>query len=238
GYYLYRLSHPLGEHVLSEGKAVDTPTAAVRFDISSHPTRIALVEDLKGRSGYLTLARLVIETFEREEYLLFSGFDEGGKTIDQESFQKLFNCAGMVEGQAAPPEPVLDRLKAESERHLKATVSKSLETNSEHFHQAREKLEKWADDMVLAAEKALKDTKERIKALRRQSRQAATLEEQHDIQQQIQKLERKQRRQRQDIFKVEDEIIEKRDDLIEGLERRLAQKTEVEPLFTIRWSVV
>ena len=126
---------------------------------------------------------------------------------------------------------------AEAERHAKATVSRSLEQNSVHFNQAREKLEKWADDMVLSAEKALLDTKEQIKALRRQARQAATLEEQHRIQEKIQKLERPQRRQRQDIFKVEDEIMEKRDALIESLEKRLAQRTQTETLFTIRWSV-
>jgi hypothetical protein len=51
-------------------------------------------------------------------------------------------------------------------------------------------------------------TKAQIKVLRRQARQAVTLEEQHEIQQQIQKLEKQQRRQRQEIFKVEDEIME------------------------------
>ena len=107
-----------------------------------------------------------------------------------------------------------------------------------HFSQARDKLEKWADDMVLAAEKALADTKEQIKVLRRQARQAVTLEEQHSIQEKIQKLERQQRRQRQEIFNVEDEIMEKRDGLIDQLERRLVQRTETEPLFTIRWRVV
>jgi hypothetical protein len=64
-----------------------------------------------------------------------------------------------------------------------------------------------------------------------------TLEEQHEIQQQMQKLEKQQRRQRQDIFKAEDEIMEKRDSLIESLERRLAQHTVIEALFTIRWAV-
>ena len=64
-----------------------------------------------------------------------------------------------------------------------------------------------------------------------------TLEEQHQIQEKIQKLERQQRRQRQEIFKVEDEIMEKRDALIEALERRLAQRTQAERLFTIQWAV-
>jgi hypothetical protein len=91
--------------------------------------------------------------------------------------------------------------------------------------------------MVLSAEKALQDTKEQIKLLRRQARQATTLAVQHEIQEKIQKLERQQRRQRQETFSVEDEIMEKRDALIESLEKRLAQRTEADALFAIRWTV-
>ena len=91
--------------------------------------------------------------------------------------------------------------------------------------------------MLLSAEKALLDTKEQIKVLRRQARQAVTLAEQHEIQQKIRTLERRQRRQRQEIFKTEEEIIEQRDRLIDSLERRLQQRTETETLFTIHWVV-
>jgi hypothetical protein len=51
-------------------------------------------------------------------------------------------------------------------------------------------------------------------------------------------VEKKKRRQRQRIFDVEDEIMEKRDTLINALEKRIQQRTESEPLFTIRWTVV
>jgi hypothetical protein len=235
--FLYRLSHPLGEHVVENAKALVTPVAQIVFDVSQHPARIHAVEALRGKSGFLTLTRLVVESYEREEYLLFSGFDAAGASLDQETMEKLFGCAGQVAGQATIPPAEQQRLNAEAERHAKATVSRSLEQNNVHFHAAREKLEKWADDMVLSAEKALSDTKDQIKALRRQARQAVTLEEQHAIQQQLQKLEKQQRRQRQDIFKAEDEIMEKRDALIESLERRLAQHTAIETLFSIHWAV-
>lgn len=235
--FLYRLSHPLGEHVVETAKALPTAPARIAFDVSHHPTRIHAVEALRDKSGFLTLTRLVVESYEREEYLLFSGFDDAGASLDQETMEKLFGCSGRSHGDEAIPAAVQQRLAAEAERHAKATVSRSLEQNSVHFNQAREKLEKWADDMVLSAEKALADTKEQIKALRRQARQAVTLEEQHGIQQQIQRLEKQQRRQRQEIFKVEDEIMEKRDVLIASLEKRLSQSSGSEHLFTIRWVV-
>ncbi|MDF1552469.1 MAG: SNF2-related protein [Deferrisomatales bacterium] len=234
--FLYRLSHPLGEHVLVEARGLPTPLARLSFDVTGHPTRVHAVEALRGRSGYLTLARLVIDSYEREEHLLFSGFDDAGRALDQETLEKLFGVSARCAGDGAVSAAIEQRLAAEVDRHSEATVSRSLEQNSRHFQEAREKLEKWADDMVLAAEKALRDTKEQIKALRREARQAATLEAQHEIQQKMQKLERQQRRQRQEIFQAEDEIMEKRDALIVQLEKRLAQKTEIERLFTVRWS--
>lgn len=236
--FLYRLSHPLGEKVVQGGKSLEAPTAVITFDVTNHATRLHVVEALRGKSGHLVLTRLKIESYEREEYLLFSGFDDDGATLDQETMEKLFGCSGHVDALIDISDAVASRLQAEAQRHAKATISLSLEQNSAHFNQARDKLEKWADDMVLSAEKALADTKEQIKVLRRQARQAVTLEEQHSIQEKIQKLERQQRRQRQDIFTVEDEIVEKRDMLIDQLERRLAQRTETEDLFTIRWRVV
>lgn len=235
---LYRLSHPLGIHVLETAKALPTPPATVAFDFSHHPTRVSALEALLGRSGYVTLARFVIESFEREEYLLLSGFEDSGQALDQETLEKLFGLAGRLEGPADIPDPVERRLMAEIERHAAATLNLSLETHNRHFQEARDKLERWAEDMLLAAEKKLKDTKELIKALRRQARQATTLEEQHTIQERLRSLERQQRRQRQEIFQVEDEIMEKRDRLIDELEKRLTQKKELERLFTIRWKVV
>ena len=225
---------------MDNAKALPTPPVRIVFDVTNHPTRLHVVEELRGKGGYLTLTRLTIDSYEREEYLLFSGFDEVGESLDQETMEKLFACAGQVTpdgSEGTIPGAVAQRLAPEAERHAQATVSRSLEQNSAHFNEAREKLERWADDMVLSAERALHDTKDQIKALRRQARQAVTLAEQHEIQEKIQRLERQQRRQRQEIFKVEDEIMEKRDQLVDQLEKRLAQRTEAEALFTIRWAV-
>lgn len=238
GDFLYRLGHPLGEHVIQAGRDYPTPVAKVRFNVSEHPARISMVEELKGRSGWLVLQRLAIDSFEREEHLLFSGFDDDGRSPDQEACEKLFNCKGELLDALDVPEGERQRLAADADRHAKATVSKSLERNNRHFNEARERLERWADDMVLAAEKELRDTKEQIKALNRQARHATTVEEQHQLQEKIKDLEKKKRRHRQRIFDVEDEITEKRDGLIDALEKRMQQRTESAPLFTIRWTVV
>ncbi len=238
GDFLYRLSHPLGEWVIESGKAVSAPLASVAFDVTNYPRRLLMVEAIKGQSGWLTLQHVTIDSFDREDYLLFSAVNDQGKSLDHETCERLFHCQATVMPIDEPPSEIMNRIAGEAKRHGQATVAQSLEMNNRLFNEERERLEKWADDMVIAAEKDLSDTKMQIKALRRQARVATTLDEQNELQSKLKDLERKQRRQRQQIFEVEDEIAEKRDTLIDGLQRRMSQKTSTQPLFTIRWKVI
>ncbi len=241
GEFLYRLSHPLGEYVIQTAIDTDTPFAEITFDSSNHPVKISQVQALKGKSGWLALEQLVIEAADAEEHLLFSGFDDAGQGITQEEFENLFLVAGSTQN-ARPglplPATVAGKLDAATARHADGVAAQALERNSVHFNEAREQLYKWAEDMELAAQKELQQTKEQIKALNRDARKAVTLEEQDAIQRKIQDLEKKKRRQRQQIFDVEDEIEHKRDCLIAELEKKIAQKLSRQRLFTIRWSVI
>lgn len=92
--------------------------------------------------------------------------------------------------------------------------------------------------MIFAAEEALRDTKMQIKSLKREARLAQSIEEQKQNQEKLKLLERQQKRQRMEIFDIEDEIADKRDELISALEERMKQKTDITELFTIRWKVI
>lgn len=237
GDFLYRLNHPLGEHTIAQGKGHACPPAELTFDISAHGTKVSVVEQLKGKSGWLTLQHLRIDSLEREDHLLFSAFDDEGRDLDQEICERLFAIDGSAREIEAATEPP-SRLAREAARHVAATLNRSLETNHRHFQQARDQLDRWAEDMELASQKQLEDLKRQIRDLQRRSRQAPTLQEEKAMQDQILKLEQQKRRQRQRIFEIEDEIEEKRKSLVAALEARLQQKTLTTPLFTVRWRVI
>lgn len=74
-------------------------------------------------------------------------------------------------------ENIQHTLEKDTERHLQATVSQSLENNNKYFHEEREHLERWANDLILASDKELKDTKTKLKEAKRQTRMAITTEE-------------------------------------------------------------
>lgn len=235
--HAYRLSHPLGEWSLEQGLQADTPIATLRLDYSNHPTRVSVIENLRGRSGWMTLMWLQVTAVETSEVLLFTGLADDGQLLDQECCEKLLGI--QAAGKAAvcheaPPAGLLNN----GQRRIEACIAEILEANQRLFNEERDKLERWADDKLQAAEDALKNTKTRIAQLKRDARNAPTLQEQSAIQRELSEQERMQRRQRQEIFEVEDAIAEQRDALIEGLQQRLQEKTESQTLFTLRWQVV
>jgi hypothetical protein len=67
-----------------------------------------------------------------------------------------------------------------------------------------------------------------IEDTKRRARLAERVEEQKSLQEEIKNLERRERRQRQEIFDMEGEIEWKRDQLIETL---------VHLLFRVRWEL-
>jgi hypothetical protein len=107
--------------------------------------------------------------------------------------------------------------------------------NARFFDMEATKLNGWADDQIGSAERALAETKRRIRELRNQANKAATMEERARIQTDIRDSERKQRKLRQEIFDVEDKILAQRDELIEGIKSKLNSTVTSHPLFTVRW---
>lgn len=238
--HAYRINHPLGEYVIDNAKSIETKQALLSFDYTNHVTKISVAEKLKGQSGWLTLSVLTADAFNRQEFLLFTAKTDSDQLIDNDTCKRLFNLGASVaqnknsKEQNALPSELIELKKLQ----INAKLAKVMDENNALFEVERDKLEKWAEDKVFAAEEALRDTKAQIKSVKRESRHALSVEEQKQNQEKLKLLERLQKRQRMEIFDIEDEIADKRDELIAALEERMKQRTEVTELFTIRWQVI
>lgn len=232
----------MGEYVLEQGKKLETPAAALTFDLDAHPTKISQLEPLRGKSGYLRLHQLTVESFETEHFLLVTAHleenGEPGPSLDPETAERLLSCTCTASEATTIPSAHAERLDDACCRHREATLSQSIERNNRHFRQATEQIDRWADDKIRAAEEQLVQIKAEIRALRNQARQAETLEEQHRLQEEIRKAEKRKRRARREIDDIEDEIENQRDQLISSLESRLSQGQTHFEHFTIRYSLV
>lgn len=232
----YRLGHPLAQHAVDQALGRDLQGAHLTFDYTSWPQKAAALEPFVGQSGILSIEKLSITGIDNQDHTIFSGVTDEGATLPNSAAKRLFElpCKSSSPQDVEAPATVLRELEAR-----KAEVLEELKhQRSAWLAEESQKLEKWAEDKVAAAEKELVDVKNKVKELKRETRSATDPAVQHKLQTQIQTLEKSKRRLRQRIFEVEDEILDKRDAMIAEIEARLKQTIKSEQLFTIRWTVV
>ena len=232
----YRLGHPLAQHVIVKARDRVLNGASIVFDYSGWPAKAVSIEPLVGRSGILAARCLSFSGFDEQDHILFAAKTDDGQDIDPDIIRRLFEMpCRQADGEIGNERARLDSILAQREQDVIEALKRQ---NAQWFADESQKLEKWAEDKVFAAEKELKDAKARILELKREARTAESPEDQHRIQMQIQDLEKSKRRLRQRIFEVEDEILDERDQMISDLESRLEQDISREDMFKIRWSVL
>ncbi len=236
---LYRTRHSLGKHVLSTALALETNSAKIIFDISNYTGgKLSVVEQLKGKCGYLSLSKFTIQSpLECDEHLLFCGFHDDGEQLKAETCRKLFDCIGYSEDFKVP-DSWIDKLHAETEVYANGTMEKAKAMRLMYISAEEERLDKWADDMILSLEKDIVNTKGQIRDTRRTIKQAISTEEHLELNNKLRELEKRKRSLRAKLDENEDAIINKRDNLIDNIRNSLVQQSTLEEVFTIRWEVV
>lgn len=235
----YRPNSILGEWVLAEARKLDTPYAQVTFDISSYKGKISVIEQLKGKSGYLRLDRLTLKSIDAQEFLLFSALTDDGVVVDAEIIAKLFDISATnCDAALDIPEALSSRLSANACQYAKATANEVGEANNAHFIQATEKLNRWSEDQIAVATHKVEVLKARKQEIERSIRHAKTLDEQEPLQKDLDKIRSDIRKARRLIDDVEDETDAKRNQLLDSLQRKLVPELSRETLFTIHWSII
>ena len=235
--FLYRLSHPLGEHVLDTAKRIQLAPAEVEFPISAHPTRISVVEALRGQHGWLRVTKLRVESYGAEEHLLFTAFTSDGKPLDPEVAEKLFECGGHAGPVIELPPEAAKRLDEDTHQHVQACLARVMESNEVYFLEEQDRLERWAEDLKESAKTRVEESEARIRELSKLARQATSLQERLDIQERKRQEEARQKKDQQAVFDAYSDIQLMRDNYIDQLQKQLEQRTSTEQLFTIKWKV-
>lgn len=235
--HVFRIGHPLAHHILDAAANKQLAGAEVVFDYSAQPLKISILEPLVGRSGYLSLTRLSVESFEEEDHLVFSAISDDGTVLDEEQARRLFSlpgtCQGLIEiGNASA------QLRQLFETGKARIIDDISARNSTFFDEEMDKLEKWAEDLKSGLELELKELDREIKFLKTESKKILKLDEKLKAQKDIKELEKKRNTKRRTLFEAQDEIDTRKEGLIEDVEARLRQKIHDEELFSIRWRVV
>ncbi len=235
--HVYRMGHPLAQAVLEKLKSKELPPSTLTFDLTNYQGNVAILDELKGQSGWISVMAVSVDSFESSDYLMAFGIANNGTKLTEDQAKRLLTLPSIniTENENAVDKGLVSKT---GETYLESLLKSLSEKDSNYMKFETEKLTKWAEDRMNAAELAIKETKAKIKELNRESQKTTDPVLLLKMQEQLQDESRKQKKQRQEIFIVEDEIAEMRDKMIADIQKRMKQEISKTHLFTINWKIV
>jgi ERCC4-related helicase len=236
---LYRVGHPLAQKIIAYCKEENLGINLLEFDLTNSDKKISILDELKGKQGSLQVKQLTISSFEEEDYLLFAAVTDDNWILTKDICQRLFSLQAEVkpttEIEAAKASRSLDALLLEEKMKL---FHENASRNSRFFDKEVEKLEKWADDVRDSIKFEIKEIDKEIKTRKTDARKILNLDAKVKEQRIIKELEKKLAEKRYNQYKNEDEIEQRKDNLLDEVEKRLNQQSNEIELFTIRWKLL
>lgn len=238
----YRVGHPLAQRVLALGRDLNSPPAEVTFRYRDSGKRIAILKPLVGRSGWLACARLTVSSMETEDHLFLAGATDAGEPLaellGESQCRRLFDLPAMVESSCSVPEPIAARLAEVHALRQRELLEEIASRNGRWFDLEMDKLDRWAEDRRSSLKTTLDELDQALKAAKKAARLAPTLPEKLERQREARVLEGK----RDDTWRAFDEasrdLDRQKDALLDEIARQLTQRLKLEPLFTLRWSLI
>jgi len=234
----YRIGHPLAQRLLERAKGLAVPLADVTFNLSGGGKRISYLQPLIGERGWLSVRRITVWGLEAEDELLFVAVTDTGEALDSDQCRRLFDLPATTD----PIDTVEDRrgraaLQSEVARGRAGLLDAVMERNANWFDTEMEKLERWAEDLRASLRSELEETEVALKEARKAVRLAPNLPDKIASQREVRKFEAKRDEAWHQYDRAGRELDEKKESLLDDIQKRLEQRAEDQELFSIRWQV-
>lgn len=233
----YRIGCPLAKEILAQYLTPLQESAFVEFNYTQTEGHTKLLEELIGQSGVMRVEKVSIDSFEQEDHLIVACQTEEGDWVYPEIDERMLMLPAHLLSPAPIEDAVVVCLSERVEEMNQEILSSSSDRNNRFFDEEMEKLDSWADDMKLALEREISDLDQEIRLRKSEAKKISRLEEKVKAQRAIKDLERKRVEKRRNLYIAQDEIDEKKEALLNKIEKMLKQKVERTCLFMIKWKL-
>lgn len=213
--------------------------AHLRFDLAAYGGgRLADVEPLRSKSGWLRVAKLRIATPAlRREQLVIAAMTDDGETIHPEIAERMLRVPAASIGLPSQQTPET-KLSTLEDGQRRALLELAEAQNADWLDEENEKLDAYADDLERAFETEVKaleaEIREAKKALRgSQQPMAQKLTEKR----RIGTLEASRDKMKAEFFDRRAAIRAEVEAMLDQIQESLKIEPTLMPLFTIRWEV-
>ncbi|MBQ7798615.1 MAG: DEAD/DEAH box helicase [Clostridia bacterium] len=234
----YSMNSKLGAEVIKQANSILHTKGVVDFDITNYPFNLTQVKKLKGKSGFISVKKLTIKSFENEEYLVLNGILDDGTRIDEDICKKLFRLNSRDLSYSYDENKITNELSLDVNQNINRIKEESQTKNNAYLTDEIKKINQWADDKIQGTQLAVETMREQRKELQKQSDLASNNQERERLENEILKLSNKIKQSWMNLAMAEEDIEIQRRSMISDIKKENMKEFELNDIFTIRFNVV
>ena len=237
-FYQLRYGHPLGQYIVSKGSAVETWDEEIVFNLSAYPYKSSLVELYRGKSGESIIYKVSsFNKYDAEENLIACAIDDSGSVLPSQLSFKLLELPAdsCTECDLSQSET---KFKDDLNEQLSQYTSDIEKRTNEYVDFEINKYEMWADDQLVPLRNEVMELSREHDQLRRQIRKEHNASAKIQLKKDEAVLAKKLHSKRSQLLVMEDEYLDKVDEMTERLQKTMSNKIDCSVMFRFKWTII
>jgi superfamily II DNA/RNA helicase len=238
GWRFFRLGDEgLADRLVAQARDRELPPAALSFDYSAYDGNMADVERLRGETGWMRVARLVLNTPAKVyDELVYAAFTEDGTPLHPETAERMLHVPAQVTESGLTPLPEPELQQAQDARQTEI-VGQAQEMLATFLNEEEDRLDAWRDDAKVSFDQQIKALNKEVNEKKKLARATLGLEEKLTLQREAKALQRQVDDLQHQLYTRLRDIDEERERMLDKIAEQLNLTPEMTPLFTIKWSL-
>lgn len=234
----YNSNTNLGKYILEQANNITEDSGKIIFDVTDYPYKLTEAENLKGCKGIISFNKFKISSYENEEYLFATGLTNNGVFLDNALINKLFRVSTNEMYNVNIDSVISQKVGENSKIYSNKLLNESTEKNNNYLNQEIIKINKWADDKIQSTQYNVELMREQRKELQKQSDLSTNSNDKVRIEEQISALTKKISKSWMELAQSEEEIENKRADMVSKIKKENMKSSSLENIFTVEFEVV
>lgn len=239
GWRFFRLSDGgLADKLIASAKERALKTASLNFDYAAYPGNLADVAELRGRSGWMRVARLKLQTPAKTyDEIICAAFTDDGREVHSETAERLLQVPAEETGPASGEIPDT-HLAGVMETRQTAVIAHAQERLASFLNEEEERLDAWRDDAKVSFDQQIKALTKEANEKKKLARATPGLEAKLELQREAKQIQRQVDDLQHQLYTRLREIDDERERMLDEIAAQLNLTPALSTLFTIRWSLV
>ncbi|MBO4515942.1 DEAD/DEAH box helicase [bacterium] len=220
-----------GKEVLEKIDWLNIKPRKIVLDYSTSNKKIGFLDENNCHNCTIIVSKIIYDSYETTESLVLTGSFDNGIEIPSDICHKIIklNSKEIISENVFISGQILDKHKED----INLKIKEISDNNSRIFQEEINYIDNWADSLIEKIQLSVKNMRDERKELQLACDYTSSLEEKTVYQEQIQKLSKKINRAWIELAGLEDEVEEKRKNLINNLKAEKDKSISTKMLFSL-----